>query len=179
MAEAHSTVLEFFIAQLEPGSGLEKYRDRGEWVPAKIVGEFSRALLKKGSRILLKQAGEAFAEHVCEDVAQYKYETLEDVISLLPKIFTHYFRGDGSGIVQFEYVGPGFMRVRENSPFECFFTEGLFAGMLHKLGASGVIVRHTVCREDSANEKFCVYELKWMRTTIGSAAASASAKKKT
>jgi predicted hydrocarbon binding protein len=167
MAEAHSLILEFFIAQLGPGCSLEKYRDRGEWVPAKIIKEFSRALLRKGSRILLKQAGQTFAAQVYADVEQYKYGTFEDAISLLPKVFTHYFRGEGSGIIKFEYVGPGFMRVQESTPFDCFFTEGLFTGLLQNLGAHGVIVRHTICRADDEKEKFCVYELKWMRTHKG------------
>jgi len=179
MAEARLRLLEFFIAQLGPGSSLERYRrqgergdrgewdEKGEWVSVKIVDEFSKALSKKGSRILLKRAGQDFAALVREDVAQSEHTGIEGAVSLLPKVFAHYFRGEGSGIVKTEFVGPGLVCVRENSPFDCLFTEGLFVGFLQSLGARGVIVRQTICRRENNNEKFCVYELKWMKTFIG------------
>jgi len=164
MAEIHVSLLEFFIGQLGAGSTLEKYSKHGDWIPGKAIPEFSKALLRKGSRVLLKRAGTEFSEKFYEIIAGHTYTGVENAVSLIPKAFAHYLRGEGSGIVKIQSVAQGMVRISENSPFDCLFTEGLLEGFLHKLGARGVIVRQTACRNDNENVKFCVYDLKWMHT---------------
>jgi len=165
MAEVHSSLLDFFIAQLGSGSGLQKYHKRGEWLPIKIIGEFTEAMKKKGRAYLtLRQAGQDFAARLREEGAFGSDISLDEAISLLPKTFISYIRGDGSGIIKIESVGSGFVRVLENTPFPCYFTEGVFLGCLHGAGARGAMVHQILCREEDPKEKFCVYELKWMCT---------------
>ncbi len=174
MAEVSSRIVDFFVSQLGAPSPLEKYRRQGEWASRDVIPAFTKALLAKGNRMQLKQAGRAFAALVLEDLESlYEYQTVQEAIGFLPKVFTHYLHGDGAGIWKTDNISPGFVCLRENTPFDCFFTEGLLLGLLQLLGAAGAVVHQTDCREDNPRAKFCVYELKWMRSNLTRSAGPA------
>ncbi|MDR2733656.1 MAG: hypothetical protein LBC99_03300 [Spirochaetota bacterium] len=163
MAEVHSTLLDFFIAQLGSVGSLAKYRKRGEWLPVRVISEFTEAMKKKGrAYLLLRQAGQDFAAQLRAEGTFGDDLSFDEAVSLLPKTFIRYIRGDGSGIIKLESVGSGFVRVLENTPFPCSFTEGVFLGFLQGAGARGAMVHQILCREEDPKEIFCVYELKWM-----------------
>lgn len=165
MAEVHSRLLDFFVAQLGSAGALQKYRKRGEWLPVKVISDFTEAMKKKDRAYLaLRQAGQDFAARLREEGAFGSDISLDEAVSLLPKAFISYIRGDGSGIIKLESVGSGLVRVLENTPFPCYFTEGVFLGFLQGGGARGAMVHQILCREEDPKEKFCVYELKWMCT---------------
>jgi len=167
MAEVNSRIVEFFVSQLGGNASLEKYRKQGEWASKDVIPAFTKALLAKGNRMQLKHAGRAFSAIVMEDLdSMYEYATVQEAIEFLPKIFTHYLHGEGSGIWKTDNISPGFVCLRENTPFDCFFTEGLLLGLLQNLGATGAVVHQTDCREENPRAKFCVYELKWMRSNL-------------
>jgi hypothetical protein len=167
MAEVSARIVDFFIKQLGTGDSLEKYRQQGDWASRDVIPAFTTALLAKGSRLQLKHAGQAFAQLVLEDLeSRYDYQTVQEAIEYLPKVFTHYLHGDGAGIWKTSNITEGFVCLRENTPFDCFFTEGFLLGLLQLLGAAGAVVRQTDCREDNPQAKFCTYELKWMRANL-------------
>lgn len=178
MAEVHRSVVNFFCSQLGSGTALGKAGAGQEWVADKVIAEFAQALLKRGNRLQLKNAGRAFAEVVLSDMnAKYDYDSVQDAISLLPKVFTHYLRGDGAGIWKTDSISPGYVCLRENIPFDCFFTEGLLVGLLQRLGAAGAVVHHKDCREEDPKAKFCVYDLKWMRSNLSGRPSAPETKK--
>lgn len=173
MAEVSARIVDFFISQLGSSTPFEKYRKEGDWISKEVISVFSRALLAKGNRLQLKQAGRAFAALVLEDLdSLYEYRSIQEAIGFLPKVFTHYLHGDGAGIWKTGNLSPGFVCLSENTPFDCFFTEGMLLGLLQLLGAAGAVVHQTDCREDNSQAKFCVYELKWMRSNLPGSAVS-------
>ena len=122
MAEVNSRIVEFFVSQLGGNASLEKYRKQGEWASKDVIPAFTKALLAKGNRMQLKHAGRAFSAIVMEDLdSMYEYATVQEAIEFLPKIFTHYLHGEGSGIWKTDNISPGFV-CGEHS--DCFFTEG-------------------------------------------------------
>lgn len=161
MAEISRQLLDFFNHYNKQ----EAPRGKKEWFPEKRMHDFFNELAKQGSPILKKQAGRAFGEPVLELIDQlYEYDSIQEAVSYLPKVYSRYVRGDRAGIWMTEELSEGYARIRENVIFPCLFTEGLLGGLLGGLGARGAMVRHPLCRQEAqSKEKFCVYELVWMK----------------
>lgn len=136
------------------------------WFPGSLLGRFESALAEKRRPFLSKQAGEHLGAVIHRELTkQYEWNSIQEAIAYLPKVYTHLIRGDRAGIWIMEEIAPGFVRVRENTPFDCLFTEGLLSGLLRGLNARGGMVRHPSCRKESETERFCSYELIWMKNT--------------
>lgn len=136
----------------------------GEWLPAAVLAKCFTRLEKKNKPLLRKQAGQACAALYLEELkACYVWESVREALAHLPKVYSHFLKGSGAGVWISEELSEGYLRVRENTPFDCFFTEGLLGGLLTGLGARGAVVKHTDCRKDGEAVKFCRYELVWMK----------------
>lgn len=162
MPEASKLLVDFFGAHLKNAAfGGKK---RAEWAPGSVIDDFFKELAKKGSPVLKNAAGKAFAPVLLAEMrAHYTCATPQEAIGYLPKIWSHLLRGEGAGIWKTEQLAEGFGILRENTPFDCFFTEGMLTGLLAELGGAGARIRHTDCRNDNKAARFCVYELVWMR----------------
>lgn len=163
MAEISGTLAAFFDRHLGDATQAAK-REKQPWHPDKLVGQFFKALEKTGKPLLRREAGRDFAELLFADLGKIcDYQSTQEAVSFLPKIYNHFIRGDGAGIWISEQVSDGFVALKENTPLDCLFTEGMLSGLLARLGARGAMVRHTSCRKEKADAHYCKYELVWMK----------------
>ena len=161
--EINRIAVSFFAGELDKPAFADLSGDK-EWFPGSLLARFEKALSKKGKPYLLKQAGKKFGAVIYGELKNhYEWDSIQEAIAYLPKIYTRLFKGDQAGIWISEELSAGFVRIRENTPFDCFFTEGLLSGLLSSLDARGGMVRHPSCRKENENEKFCTYELVWMK----------------
>lgn len=163
--EINRLVVSYFARELDKSDFADLSKNK-VWFPGSLLSRFEKALGKSGKPYLRKQAGKNFGAVVFEELQKhYEWDSIQEAVAYLPKIYSRLFRGDRAGIWISEELSPGFVRIRENTPFDCFFTEGVLSGLLRSLDARGGMVRHPSCRKEIENEKFCTYELVWMKNT--------------
>lgn len=137
---------------------------KSQWVAGKHLHAFFKKRAAQGSPIRKKESGRAFAALILEDLNdQHSFSTIQEAVSFLPKVYGQYVRGEGSGIWKTEDVSDGAVTIKENSVFDCLFTEGLLSGLLSALDARGAMVKELTCRNDNESTPFCVWELVWMK----------------
>jgi len=167
MAELHISLVDFLDTRLDKDNKLKRGSTKGEWLSGNLIKSFFSQLAKQGSPIHKKKAGMAFGGQLLEETKRrYDFETIQEAVSFIPKVYTHIIKGEGAGIWKTAEVRDGFVCIQENTPFDCFFTEGMLSGFLVAVGASGAMVRHTECRKDEEDRKFCTYELVWMKSNL-------------
>jgi len=166
MLEINRPLAVLFSEILEDTAFAELQKDK-EWYPGTLVKKFFVKLEKKGRPILRKQAGQAFGRLLLQELQNcYEWKDIRTAVACFPKAYSHFIRGDGAGVWISDELSEGFSRIRENTPFDCFFTEGMLGGLLGGLGARGAIVKHPTCRKDAETGKFCQYELIWMKSVL-------------
>lgn len=165
MAQISSRLAAFLAGQLENAAVLKLPADipAKPWYPAGVLDRFFAGITGEQGPVGRKRAGRALGMELVQELRQqYAPETIHAGISCFPKLYRNMVKGDRAGIWKSEEASPGYIRFAENTPFDCFFTEGLLSGLLAGFDARGGMVKELVCRHEMDGAAFCEFELVWM-----------------
>ncbi len=164
MPEIHIDLAQCLNKELAAQGHSLNIKQNKSWQPSELLNKFSTLIIKNGSPVLKIKAGKAFASVFVKRMNEsYEYESIQQAVAYLPKLYTRYVRGEGSGIWITSQIDKGYTLVKENSIFDDLFTDGFLKGLLKELGAVGAIVR-TIKERNEGGDKFTEYELKWMKS---------------
>jgi hypothetical protein len=80
------------------------------------------------------------------------------------RIFSHYLKGEGIGMVRALQFRPGIMSIGQNLNLPCDLVQGVLRGMMDYFNARGVSIRHNICRKEGA--PLCEYNVTWMTSNV-------------
>ena len=124
--------------------------------------ELEEELKNKKPFVLEENGIEIFKNFI--RISSVGFENFQDSFVSLYKVFYHYLKGEGVGIIKSIEYRSGFMKIAENVPLPCDLTLGILKGMMKFLKAKSVLVKHKSCQKEGF--KFCEYEVNWMVSNV-------------
>ena len=129
-----------------------------DWVDGKHVREAIDAV-GQADADRARNIGRSFSYSLKEEYVRRGVNDPVHGLEVMTELYATVNRGDEIGA--FEIVDRSENRVlcREDSPYNCDFTEGIFIGVVRNFGGRNVRVEQTECRRRGASH--CLYNVTW------------------